>query len=192
MAVRKLKRGEGSDLIAGMIYESDPLFSSVFGSRDAAVNRISELVDMDRNQYSYRNIYVFDDGGICGMLVGIPMDSEDLDSTEDYRSVLPFTAMVRVAVRMVMLDRLFIKESDGTYIPYICTLEDKRGRGIGTALLREYCKVSKESGYSKVYLEASMDNPQARSLYEREGFECFAVKRSLFGRNGMYHMRKIL
>jgi GNAT superfamily N-acetyltransferase len=50
--------------------------------------------------------------------------------------------------------------------------EDKRGQGLGTLLLRECFRVSKEKGFAKVSLAVNPTlNPKAKDLYLKMGFK---------------------
>jgi [ribosomal protein S18]-alanine N-acetyltransferase len=53
-------------------------------------------------------------------------------------------------------------------------LPENRGKGIGTALLKEMLKVAKESGYSAVSLSVDPNNPALR-LYQNFGFKKVGV-----------------
>ncbi|HVN48697.1 MAG TPA: GNAT family N-acetyltransferase [Bacteroidota bacterium] len=60
------------------------------------------------------------------------------------------------------------------YISYIYALvvdEQYRGHGIGTALIREVMKLSKECGYKRVELDSGFPRVQAHKFYENLGFE---------------------
>ncbi|AGI65938.1 hypothetical protein OAN307_c01710 [Octadecabacter antarcticus 307] len=45
-----------------------------------------------------------------------------------------------------------------------------RGKGVGTALLHAIYREAKARGYNEVRLDVIDSNPQARALYDREGF----------------------
>jgi ribosomal-protein-alanine acetyltransferase len=48
---------------------------------------------------------------------------------------------------------------------------DRRGQGIGSALLAEVISVARSAGYGELTLDVRRDNEEARRLYERSGFE---------------------
>ncbi len=48
-----------------------------------------------------------------------------------------------------------------------------RGRGIGTALVREAEALLRERGFARALISVAKDNDAARRLYERLGFEVF-------------------
>lgn len=46
-----------------------------------------------------------------------------------------------------------------------------RGRGVGTALLRQAAQFARDEGAVRLFLSTAIDNHAAQSLYEREGWE---------------------
>ena len=51
------------------------------------------------------------------------------------------------------------------------TAEDRRGRGLGTAVLRSLLEWGAERGATTAYLQVVEANAAAIGLYERRGFE---------------------
>lgn len=47
---------------------------------------------------------------------------------------------------------------------------DRRGRGIGTALIRHAEQLARQRGFEQAVIEVDIDNPRARALYERLGY----------------------
>jgi ribosomal protein S18 acetylase RimI-like enzyme len=61
----------------------------------------------------------------------------------------------------------------------IAVAPDARGKGIGTRLLATVLEYARENGFKYVRLDVVNTNPDARRLYEREGFRI--VKTSEYG-----------
>jgi [ribosomal protein S18]-alanine N-acetyltransferase len=59
------------------------------------------------------------------------------------------------------------------------------GRGIGSALLGELLQAARERGCAEVFLEVREDNPRARGLYQRRGFEEIGVRRGYYQPSGV-------
>jgi ribosomal protein S18 acetylase RimI-like enzyme len=57
------------------------------------------------------------------------------------------------------------------YVDDVFVLEQYRGQGIGTELMREALNHARKSGCVRVELGTRQDNIRARRLYERLGFE---------------------
>jgi ribosomal protein S18 acetylase RimI-like enzyme len=55
-------------------------------------------------------------------------------------------------------------------IDTLAVKSSRRGRGIGTALLRRAFRMAKENNLRKIVLEVVEENTDARRLYEREGY----------------------
>jgi len=56
------------------------------------------------------------------------------------------------------------------YLAELYVVPERRGRGLGRALLRACCELSRELGADRIELGTSEDDRGARALYESEGF----------------------
>jgi [ribosomal protein S18]-alanine N-acetyltransferase len=59
------------------------------------------------------------------------------------------------------------------------------GHGIGSALLGALISAAAERGCAEVFLEVREDNPRARGLYLRRGFEEIGVRRGYYQPSGV-------
>lgn len=68
------------------------------------------------------------------------------------------------------------------------------GHGTGTALLRALVDEAGRRGHTEVMLEVRQDNPRARGLYLRHGFEEIGIRRGYYQPSGVdaVVMRKVL
>jgi len=68
------------------------------------------------------------------------------------------------------------------------------GEGIGTALLLALVDEAEKRGYEEVLLEVREDNPRARRLYLRHGFDEVGIRRGYYQPSGVdaVVMRKVL
>ena len=68
------------------------------------------------------------------------------------------------------------------------------GEGIGTALLVALVDEAEKRGYEEVLLEVREDNPRARRLYLRHGFDEVGIRRGYYQPSGVdaVVMRKVL
>jgi len=68
------------------------------------------------------------------------------------------------------------------------------GRGTGTALLLALVDEADKRGYEEVLLEVREDNPRARRLYLRHGFDEVGIRRGYYQPSGVdaVVMRKVL
>ena len=56
------------------------------------------------------------------------------------------------------------------YLAELYVVPERRGHGLGRALLRSCCRLSRELGADRIELGTSEDDCGARALYESEGF----------------------
>jgi len=59
------------------------------------------------------------------------------------------------------------------------------GRGVGSALLGALVQAARDRGCTEVFLEVRRDNPRARGLYLRRGFEEIGVRRGYYQPSGV-------
>jgi ribosomal-protein-alanine N-acetyltransferase len=59
------------------------------------------------------------------------------------------------------------------------------GRGVGSALLGALVDTAAERGCTEVFLEVREDNPRARGLYLRRGFDEIGVRRGYYQPSGV-------
>ncbi len=62
----------------------------------------------------------------------------------------------------------------------LAVTEERRGRGIGAALLDAALLQAKEMGVKKVYLEVRRSNTPARRLYESRGFAVCGMRKNYY------------
>jgi ribosomal-protein-alanine N-acetyltransferase len=67
----------------------------------------------------------------------------------------------------------------------IAVAQEYWARGIGSALLGALIAAAAERGCAEVFLEVREDNPRARGLYLRRGFEEIGVRRGYYQPSGV-------
>ena len=97
---------------------------------------------------------------------------------------------------MYFLDSLVLANlnEDDLYIAEIAIDECKRGKGLGTKIIKKVIKKAKEKGFKRVVLDTDLRNIGAVKLYESIGFKKFNEKSPKFFKKerGMYNMEYIL
>lgn len=63
------------------------------------------------------------------------------------------------------------------YVANFAVRADKRGQGIGTALLNYQQNIAKQLGRKIYALDVALDNPKAQALYERLGFQAIRTQK---------------
>ena len=66
----------------------------------------------------------------------------------------------------------------------IAVRPDQWGQGTGSALLGALLGTARDHGCAEVFLEVRADNPRARGLYQRRGFEEIGVRRGYYQPSG--------
>lgn len=69
---------------------------------------------------------------------------------------------------------------DDAEITNIVTKKDKRRQGIGSILINELIKISKEKGKDNISLEVNEENEHAIKLYEKNGFEVVGRRKNYY------------
>jgi GNAT superfamily N-acetyltransferase len=91
------------------------------------------------------------------MLAGAPAEAWVDDSGVGYAILVPFWSN-EFGGPMLYLDEVYV-------------VPDARGRGVGTAIVAWARAEAQRRGCVRLALEVNHDNPRARRLYERLGFE---------------------
>jgi len=81
------------------------------------------------------------------------------------------TLIGQVFIQLDSYDGLFVTTGKHAYLYSLRVMGMFRGHGLGTALLSEAESLLLERDYETVSIAAAKDNPGARRLYERLGFE---------------------
>jgi [ribosomal protein S18]-alanine N-acetyltransferase len=75
---------------------------------------------------------------------------------------------------------MFVPDGVSADVLTIAVSRDSWGRGIGSALLGALIDAARRRGCQQVFLEVRKDNPRARGLYLRRGFEEIGVRRGYY------------
>jgi len=80
---------------------------------------------------------------------------------------------------------MFLPDGTQADVLTIAVREAFWGRGIGSALLGALLGAARDRGCAEVFLEVRADNPRARGLYLRRGFEEIGVRRGYYQPSGV-------
>lgn len=82
---------------------------------------------------------------------------------------------------------------DQADVQTIAVLQEHRSRGIGSAMLTELLGEARRRGAREIFLEVRADNPRARAVYERFGFEEIGTRRRYYddGTDAIMMRRKL-
>ncbi|MFI9559956.1 ribosomal protein S18-alanine N-acetyltransferase [Nonomuraea endophytica] len=82
---------------------------------------------------------------------------------------------------------------DQADVQTIAVLQDHQSRGIGGAMLTELLGEARRRGAREIFLEVRADNPRAKAVYERFGFEEIGLRRRYYddGTDAVMMRRKL-
>jgi len=142
---------------------------------------LNSYIKMDICRLSHNNIFTYTkDEKIVGILVAY--SSNDID-------ILDKPMILNLRKKGIFKDS-FEKEcfDDEFYIDTISVLEEYQGLGIAKEFFNFAFEKAKEFGFKKVSLLVDFENPKAKALYERLGFQDNEILK-VSGSN-FYHMIK--
>jgi ribosomal protein S18 acetylase RimI-like enzyme len=151
---------------------------------DAVVQPLFEYFFAQRgNQYSYENTLVFEDEkGIGGMIVAY-----DGALLEQLRKPVLHYIREQLAHSYLPGDETGPGEY---YLDSIAVSPASQGKGIGRQLIYAAEDKAREEGHRRTGLLVSEENPDARRLYERLGYEVEALRE--FSGGSYLHLVKAL
>ncbi|WP_418185257.1 GNAT family N-acetyltransferase [Aliarcobacter vitoriensis] len=121
-------------------------------------------VNMDICRLSYNNIYTYEiDNKTVGILLAY--NSNDVEKLDK-------PMLEHIKSKDIFLDS-FEKEcfEDEFYIDTVSVNSDFQGRGIAKELFSFATQKAKEQGFKKLSLLVDFENPKAKVLYEKLGFQ---------------------
>jgi GNAT superfamily N-acetyltransferase len=102
----------------------------------------------------------------------------------------PFSAAVRFALSWMLFNRWQTKKTllmDGIAVHSLA-----RGQGVGTFLLEGIFDKAREHDKGRIRLDVIDENPRAKILYERMGFQCTRHSKPPFLKNGPESLESLL
>ncbi|MGV6945661.1 GNAT family N-acetyltransferase [Sphingobacterium kyonggiense] len=169
-----IRRGQKSDseAIAGFLMMAmEDIAYRFIGREDyqEAFDFLKTLVELEGNQYSYSNNWVLEDDGV---LVGTALlyDGADLAKLRE-----PVAALVAERYQLPFNPE-HETEAGEIYIDCIAVDPNQQGKGIGSKLLGFLINEYIEKNQQTLGLLVDLDNPKAKKLYARLGFEVIKEK----------------
>jgi ribosomal protein S18 acetylase RimI-like enzyme len=170
MHIRPADPQRDPQAVAGLIYDTDPyVFPLMFGPRARALPVLAKLFLLEANSFSHRYVTVAEtDGAVAGILIGYEPRQIDKQAEEgDFRRVLSaFEQLLMVPKFWILQPFLDKSEINGRYIQNVCVAPPHRGKGMGSGLIRHFCKLAQDA----VWLDVEMGNKANRAIYEHMGF----------------------
>lgn len=126
----------------------------------------AQRASREKGGFSYSSAWVTEQGDqVAAMILGYkqpdPYDLDDLDENPDFiRPIVELEAMA----------------PGSWYVNALATFGDFRKKGLGRRLLFRAEEIAREEGCSELSLIVSTENPNARRLYEKLGYNSRASK----------------
>lgn len=175
--IRKASIFDKFEVISSLIYQSAPeLFNLLCG--DEVKKIITQLLKLNQNRFSYHYVYIAEiEGEIMGIALLIPTQVQKANS--DYTKVLNWWQQWRwYLVENLILKRIIKTDypENSYYLANLAVKPEYQSLGIGTKLI-QYCQQqAKRQGATSLWISVSIDNPRARQLYQKQGFEVKETK----------------
>lgn len=153
--------------VAPLLVAAMESFACTFAGSDNpqdALHIFERFAAMPGNQYSYTNTLVYADGAhIAGIVTGY-----DGALLEKLRA--PFFEYL--TQHYAFDSTTFGAETTAGeyYLDTVSVLPERRGEGIGKALIRAACAVARQEGHKQAGLLVDAENPRAKKLYTELGF----------------------
>jgi ribosomal protein S18 acetylase RimI-like enzyme len=167
---------------AELIYGTDDfIFQFLFGKKEKAIWKLSQLVSLENNAFSYNRIIVDSERDLIrGILIENDQKHNRLE-TRDFLKTFGFWSLVRLFLGQILLFPILShKQSEGRYIQNVSVDPRFRGLGIGTALVKTAIARAEEDKTTGLFLDVSKKNEGALKLYKKIGFE-IVKKRRIWG-----------
>jgi ribosomal protein S18 acetylase RimI-like enzyme len=177
---RPMRQDDDTTAVARLVYGTDPdLFRMMFGRPKTAIRRLSGLIGRTGTSFSHTHITLATGtSGILGLMIAFDPGTTK-ESEHDFLKACGFWGMLRLmAVSFILFPVLSANGIKGRYIQNISVDPDQRGKGIGTALLKDAEEKARDDGIKTLSLDVSRKNDGARTLYRRMGFEETKTKRA--------------
>lgn len=161
-------------LIYAAIGDLGEFFTGAKG-RDEAIERLTQLVTLQNNRFSYPYGLCIDlliEGQWVLAAVGSAYDADGIDQLTE--NTIMQAKFMGWSLDSAIEQRLRLEREAplGTYyIDHLAVDSDFRGRALGTSMLEALIKRGKALGFSQISLLVDATNPKAQSLYERLGFK---------------------
>ena len=155
------------------------LILSAYDLSSAENNRtrktVMSLIESGDNFLGHENMYIsMENGDISGLIVCYAGKSS---GTIQALIRLLTELRLKELLNLIILNAELLHTGytpelteEDFYISVVVVDEKKRGKGLGTKLIRKAIEVAKEKGCSKAVLDVDSDNGAARELYEKLGF----------------------
>ena len=142
---------------------------------EKAIPLFDYFFQLENNQYSYENTLVYEENGeIIGSIIAY--DGSKLNELRK-----PFLDFLKANFNFHQTPE--DETEDGEYyLDNLSVSAQHQGKGVGKKLIEAMLNLAKEKGFEKVGLLVDVENPSAKKLYERIGFQIVGKKDLMGGK----------
>lgn len=147
-----LKENENYE-IAKLIYQADNfVFPFIYGRGEKGIKRLEKLIGLSSTNFSRKNIEIYKiNGEIAGVINQV--DKKDIEielKSKDYEKVFKGISLYLLYLKSLLIKPLIdLSEVNSVYVETLVVKSKYRGNGIGTSLLNQALKKTKEKGKSR-------------------------------------------
>lgn len=145
------------------------------GGSSGSYGTVKGLIRAGNNFLGHENIFICTEAGnIHGLFIGYP--GKGIGKLETILTLLLKLRLSELASYMTLTANLLHGayspdiDEDDFYISVIVVDEGRRGKGLGSSLLKKAIEIAKENRCKSVLLDVDVGNGAAQALYEKFGF----------------------
>lgn len=177
MSIRSAKKSDSKDVAKLIVQAMNDLAMkfTVSDNLKKAYPLFEHFFQLEANQYSFENTLVYEENGeICGSITGY--DGAKLEQLRQ-----PFLDYLSENFGYTDIPENET-EAGEFYLDTVSVSPKHQGKGIGKQLIQAMIEHAKNKGFSNVGLLVDVDNPAAKKLYERIGFQVAGIKDLMGGK----------
>ncbi len=166
MLIRKAKKQENKEIAPLLLLAMEDIVYTFINeeNREKALGFLEHFIGQENNQYSYENIWVLEmDGQIAGAI-----DVYDGGKLDELREPIIQYLNEKYNNEISPEDET---EAGEWYLDTLGVNPNFQGKGIGSSLINYIIENISSEKNKAVGLLVDLDNPNAKRLYERLGFQ---------------------
>ena len=177
MSIRSAKKSDFKQVSPLIIQAMEDLAMKFTQSStiEKAISLFEHFFQLENNQYSYENTLVYEENNeIIGSITAY-----DGSKLNELRKPFLDYLLENYGFEQILENET---EKGEFYFDTISVSPQHQGKGIGKKLIESMLNLAKEKGFEKAGLLVDVENPSAKKLYERIGFQVVGIKDLMGGK----------